>query len=67
MSTTETEVVVETELARVVHWREGELRRAGYDDFAARKMAERADVDLHRAIDLLRNGCPLETAVRILL
>ncbi len=67
MSTTESEAPVETELSRVVDWREAELRRAGYDVFAARKMAERPDVDLHRAIDLLRSGCPLETAVRILL
>jgi len=30
-------------------------------------LAERSDVDLHHAVDLLRNGCPPSTAVRILL
>ena len=67
MSTTESELLLETELGRVVDWRMGELVRAGYSERDARKLAERIDVDLHRAIDLLRSGCPAETAVRILL
>lgn len=67
MSTTESELLVETELGRVVEWRARELRRAGYDEQDARRLAERVDVDLHRAIDLIRSGCPVETAVRILL
>lgn len=67
MSTTESELIVETELGRVVEWRMGELRRAGYEEQDARRLAERVDVDLHRAIDLIRSGCPAETAVRILL
>lgn len=67
MSTTESEVLIETELGRVVGWRKRELQRAGYDENAALRIAERLDVDLHRAIDLLKTGCPAETAVRILL
>jgi hypothetical protein len=67
MSTTESELVLETELGRVVEWRMRELRRAGYDERAARSIGEQVDVDLHRAIDLLRSGCPPETALRILL
>lgn len=67
MSTTESELLVETELGRVVEWRMRELRRAGYEERDARRLAERVDVDLHRAIDLIRSGCPVETAVRILL
>jgi hypothetical protein len=67
MSATESEVLIETELTRVVDWRARELRRAGYEADAARQIAERLEVDLHRAIDLLRRGCPQETAVRILL
>jgi hypothetical protein len=67
VSTTESELLVETELGRVVEWRTRELRRAGYDERDARRLAERVDVDLHRAIDLIRSGCPVETAVRILL
>ena len=67
MNATESELVMDTELGRVVEWRMGELQRAGYDERAARRLAERVDVDLHRAIDLLRTGSPAETAVRILL
>jgi hypothetical protein len=67
VSTTESELVIETELGRVVEWRLRELRRGGYAEDDARRIAERVDVDLHRAIDLLRSGCPAETAVRILL
>jgi len=67
VSTTESEVLIETELGRVVGWRKRELQRAGYDEGAALRIAERLDVDLHRAIDLLKTGCPAETAVRILL
>lgn len=67
MSTTESEVLFETEIGRVVDWRRQELARAGYGGDAARAIAERLDIDLHRAIDLLKSGCPPETAVRILL
>jgi hypothetical protein len=67
MSTTESELLYETELARVVDWRRAELRRAGYEETAARKLAERLDIDLHRATELLRSGCPAELALRILL
>jgi hypothetical protein len=59
--------VFESELARVVGWRLGELMRAGYAEQGARDIAERVEIDLHRAIDLLRSGCPEETALRILL
>jgi hypothetical protein len=67
MSATESEILIETELSRVVDWRMRELERAGYDEPATAKLAERLDVDLHRAIDLLKGGCPPETALRILL
>jgi hypothetical protein len=67
MSTTETEVAYESELARVVGWRLKELRRAGYGEAGARALAERVEIDLHRATDLLKSGCPEETALRILL
>jgi hypothetical protein len=30
-------------------------------------LAANRDIDLHRAVELLRRGCPVETAVRILL
>ena len=53
MSTTEAEIVYETELDRVVGWRLRELRRGGYDEAGARAIAERVEIDLHRAVDLL--------------
>ena len=57
----------ETELDRIKRWRAGELERAGYEAAAASLLAARADVDLHYAIDLLRNGCQPELALQILL
>jgi len=50
----------------VLAWRLEELERAGYPPFAAQLLSRRPDVDLHAAIRLLREGCPVETAVRIL-
>ena len=57
----------ETEAGRVVRWRAQELERAGYDAANAAELAERTDVDLHRAIHLLESGCPVELALQILL
>jgi hypothetical protein len=63
----ELDVEHENEAERVIRWRVNELERAGYDADSARALAERLDVDLHRAADLLRSGCPAETALKILL
>jgi hypothetical protein len=57
----------ETEAGRVVRWRAQELERAGYDPASAAELAERNDVDLHRAVELLELGCPVELALQILL
>jgi hypothetical protein len=57
----------ETEAGRVVRWRAEELERAGYSAADAAELAERNDVDLHRAIGLLESGCPAELALQILL
>jgi len=57
----------ETEAERILSWRLEELERAGYDARSAWELAERADVDLHRAVGLVRCGCPAATALRILL
>jgi hypothetical protein len=59
--------ISETESERVERWRAEELERAGYAPGAARDLAARTDVDLHRAIELLDRGCPADLAVRILL
>ena len=59
--------IVETELERVGRWRADALERAGYDTADAQALAARLDVDLHRAIQLLEQGCTPELALRILL
>ena len=57
----------DTEAERVVDWRRAALERAGYATPAATEIAARVDVDLHLAVDLLRRGCPQDTALQILL
>jgi hypothetical protein len=51
----------------ITGWRFGYLMGAGYDPEAALIIAQENSVDLHRAADLLHNGCPPDTALRILL
>ena len=51
----------------VRRWRLEQLERAGYPEHDAQVLSERTDVDLHLAIHLLMLGCPLPTALRILL
>jgi hypothetical protein len=51
----------------VVAWRVEQLLRAGSDHCSAVILAKRKHVDLHDAIDLLQRGCPLKTALEILL
>jgi hypothetical protein len=58
---------VETEEERVFSWRHASLLAAGYDHRLAFKLALRPDVNLHVAVGLRRNGCPPDTAARILL
>ena len=48
-------------------WRAEALERAGYPAEAAEEIAGRHDIDLHRAVDLLQAGCPVELALRIVL
>ena len=54
----------EEELVR--NWRLEALQRAGYPYEAAQRLADLLYVDLHRAVGLVRNGCPPATAERIL-
>jgi hypothetical protein len=58
-------IVLDERAAAVFGWRLEELHRAGYAEYAA-ALAEDNRIDLHVACDLLRNGCPEETAYRIL-
>lgn len=59
------EAVVDADL-EVVKWRRRVLIRAGYSDEEALELASRPHVDLHLAVDLLGEGCPAKTAVKIL-
>lgn len=66
MSTAESELRL-TEQELVERWRAEELTRGGYPEELAAQIAARADIDLHRALDLLGEGCPAELAAAILL
>jgi hypothetical protein len=66
MPTVETNVKP-TEQELVERWRADELERAGYPQASARELATRADVDLHRAAELLQRGCTPELALKILI
>ena len=61
------EVLIREESDVVEAWRAKQLGLAGYRPPDAAKLARRFDVDLHLAIDLLRQGCPAELALQILL
>lgn len=50
----------------VRQWRLEQLERAGYPAKDALLLADRLDIDIHAAAHLLRSGCPVATAVRIL-
>lgn len=65
MTAADTGTREETELVEA--WRAEQLEMAGYGAQAAAKLAMRQDVDLHVAIGLLRQGCPAELALKILL
>jgi hypothetical protein len=63
----ESELEIGSETERVVRWRLETLHRAGYEEHDALLLAHEKDVDLHHAVDLLGRGCPVETALLILL
>jgi len=51
----------------VEQWRLASLERAGYDLESAAVLAASHEVDLHRAMTLLEQGCSVDLALRILL
>lgn len=53
--------------SEVLRWRLDQLVDAGYDAESASSLADRGYVGLHVAVELVRNGCPPATALRILL
>ena len=60
-----TESVLEVEL--VEQWRLDTLERAGYDAESAAVLAASPEVDLHLAVSLVKQGCPVALALQILL
>jgi rRNA processing protein Krr1/Pno1 len=53
--------------AVVLGWRVEQLIAAGFDGDAAFALALDRTVDLHEAVELVRRGCPPQTALRILI
>lgn len=60
-----TQLLTEEEVT--IAWRKQQLVRAGADKHHAQLLAERLDVSLHDAVELLEHGCPPGTAAAILL
>jgi hypothetical protein len=58
---------LDSELELVEQWRHEALERAGYDAESATVLAASHDVDLHRAVELVERGCPIDLALQILL
>jgi hypothetical protein len=52
--------------ARVLSWRIEQLIAVGFDGDSAFVLALDRTVDLHDATELVRRGCPPQTAFRIL-
>ena len=66
-ATTQAFLADETERERVIRWRVEQLAKVGYSWPAAMVIAANTQVDLHRAVELVQQGCRPEIAVRILL
>ena len=64
MTAAETKNRAENE--RVEGWRRERLERAGYASADAAELASRPEIDLHRAVRLIEQGCPPDLAARIL-
>ncbi len=67
MSAAELEILYGTENDRIEQWRHEALERAGYDPESTLVLAASHDVDLHKAVGLLEQGCSVELALQILL
>lgn len=67
MTVAQFETIGEEEAELILRWRFEELVRAGYDVGSALVVASHVEVDLHDASALVQRGCPVDTALRILL
>jgi hypothetical protein len=61
------DLVIREETDLVEDWRAEQLEFAGYGPWDAASLARRHDIDLHVAVDLVRQGCPADLALKILL
>jgi hypothetical protein len=57
----------EDAFAQVYKWRRRVLREAGYDRRNADLLASQLDVDLHKAVKMIEEGCEQRLALKILL
>ena len=64
---TTAELYERTEIERIERWRRERLEQAGFPPAAAAELAERHEIDLHHALDLVEHGCPIELALKILM
>ncbi len=67
MTAAQFEQLDEPEAVEVLRWRFDVLLRVGFEIEQAAVLAANVEIDLHAAEDLLRGGCPTDTALRILL
>lgn len=67
MTAAQFELLAEPDAVEVLRWRFDVLLRAGFGVEQAAVLAANVEVDLHAAEDLLRRGCPSDTALRILI
>ena len=67
MSSDQLAVASSRDEARIETWRYEQLYSAGYPAETAMLLAPRRDVDLHAAVALVSAGCPMRTALSILL
>ncbi len=67
MTAAQFELIDESEAEAILRWRFEALVRSGYDIGSALVLASHVEVDLHQATGLADRGCPVDTALRILL
>jgi hypothetical protein len=67
MTAAQFEQLEETEAVEVLRWRFDVLIRVGFGIEEAAVLAANVEIDLHAAEDLMRRGCPSDTALRILI
>lgn len=60
------EVEAQDERDRITQWRIARLLEAGYESDYALLIGIDQSIDLHHAIRLLEDGCPVDTALQIL-